>query len=434
MFRLTSRFAVLALLVCLTLIPGAAAAAEKTTAYQAAIDSIAADEMFQTVDDLASPKFEGREAGSPGGHAAGDYLAAQLRKLPLKPAGDKQGYFQPFGYGYRNILALLPGSDPLLKDQVIVVGAHYDHLGHGNPRHSPPGTIYPGADNNASGDSGVLELARAFSGMPVAPKRSILFVFFDGEEKGLLGSKQWTANPTLPLSRVKFMLNLDMIGTLRADRVLVFGTRTAAGLRRMASLSNQDGGLTLDFSWVIRGDADHYSFYDHGIPTLFLHTDLHERYHKPTDVAEKINRDGMMKVGRLAFAILYAMSDGPLQPRFRPAAKAENEDVHHRLEAAEPIVQRPGDPPMRLGIAWRNDDAEPDTALVSHVAAGSAAAIAGLRVGDRIYRIGGHDFSGDNAFLKLAHTLPGPLELLVERDGRLRTIVLHLPGEARRIG
>ena len=405
-------------------------AAEKITAYQAALDTIVAQEMGQTVDDLASPTFEGREAGSTGGRAAGDYLVEQFRKLPLKPAG-KQGYFQPFGNNYRNILALLPGSDPLLRDQTIVVGAHYDHLGHGRPRdNNPPGTIYPGADDNASGTSGVLELARAFSSMPIAPRRSILFVCFDGEEKGLLGSRHWTAVPTLPLSRVKFMLNLDMIGSLRAQRVLVFGSRTASGLRRMASMSNRDGDLTLDFSWLMTANADHYSFYDHDIPTLFLHTDLHERYHRPTDVAAKINRDGMMRVARLAFAILDEMADSPVPPRFRAVAKAENEYTHHRLEAAEPLIQRPGDPPMRLGIAWRTDDAEPDSVIVSQVAAGSAAAAAGLRAGDRIYRVGGRDFADDTAFAQLARTLPGPLELLVERDGRLRTVVLHFPQES----
>ncbi len=424
-----SRFVLLA---CLLFIAGAAKSAEKNTAWQAAVDSITAQEMFQTVDELAAPKYEGREAGSSGGHAAGNYLVEQLRKLPLATAGEKHDYFQPFGNNYRNILALLPGSDPFGKEQVIVVGAHYDHLGHGNPRYNPPGTIYPGADDNASGSSGVLQLARAFSRLPVAPKRSILFVFFDGEEKGLLGSKHWTANPTLPLRRVKFMLNLDMIGALRAERVLVFGTRTASGLRRIASMSNADGGLLLDFSWLMKADADHYSFFDRGIPMIFLHTDLHERYHKPTDVAAKVNRDGMMRVGRLAFAILYEMADGPLQPRFRPAAKAENEDSHRRLEAAEPFTQRAADPPMRLGIALRTDDAEPDTVLVSQVAAGSAAATAGLRAGDRIYRIGGRDFANDEAFLKLARTLPSPLELLVERDGRLRTVVLHFPSESRR--
>ena len=418
------------LLLLLCLISQPVLAAEKATAYQAALDTIVAQEMGQTVDDLAGPEFEGREAGSPGGRAAGDYLAEQLRKLPLKPAGKMQGYFQPFGNNYRNILALLPGSDPSLKDQTIVVGAHYDHLGHGRPRdNNPPGTIYPGADDNASGTSGVIELARAFSSMPIAPRRSILFICFDGEEKGLLGSKYWTASPTLPLSRVNFMLNMDMIGALRAERVLVFGSRTAAGLRRMASLSNVDGGLTLDFSWQMIANADHYSFYEQGIPTLFLHTDLHERYHRPTDVAAKINRDGMKRVGRLAFAILYEMAEGPLQPRFRAVARAENEDAHRRLEAAEPITRAPGDPPMRLGIAWRTDDAEPDTVVVCHVAAGSAAAAAGLRVGDRIYRVGGRDFADDTAFVNLARTLPGPLELLVERDGRLRTVVLHFAGE-----
>ena len=177
----------------------------------------------------------------------------------------------------------------------------------------------------------------------------------------------------------------------------------------------------------MKANADHFSFYDRGIPTLFLNTDLHERYHKPTDVAAKINRDGMMRVGRLAFAILYAMADGPLPPRFRTAAKAENEDARRRLEAAEPIAQRPGDRPLRLGIAWRSDDAEPDTVIVSQVAAGSAAAAAGLRVGDRIYRVGGRDFADDTAFAQLARTLPAPLELLVEREGRLRTAVLQFP-------
>src|SRR5208283_2475346 len=191
----------------------------------------------------------GREAGSASGHAAGDYLVEQLRKLPLKPAGEKQSCLQPFGNNCRNILAILPGNDPLFADQVIVVGAHYDHLGHGSSRsNNSPGVIYPGADDNASGSSGVIELARAFSSLPVAPRRSILFICFDGEEKGLLGSRHWTASPTVPLSRVKFMLNLDMIGALRADRVLVYGSRTAWGLRRMASMSNQAAdGLILDF-------------------------------------------------------------------------------------------------------------------------------------------------------------------------------------------
>jgi hypothetical protein len=416
--------------VLLLLISVRLQAAGKNTAYRAALESITAQDMGQTVDDLASQKFEGREAGSPGGRAAGDYLVEQFRKLPLKPAGDKQLYFQPFGNNYRNILTLLPGSDALLKDQVIVVGAHYDHLGRSRASGKSAGTYYPGADDNASGTSGVLELARAFSSMPVAPKRSVLFVCFDGEEKGLLGSRHWTTSPTLLIDRVKFMLNLDMIGALRADRVIVFGSRTAPGLRRLASTNNQEGNLTLDFSWIMTGNADHFSFCYHGIPNLFLHTDVHERYHRATDVAAKINCEGLMRVSRLAFAIVYEIAEAPQTPRFRATARAENETARRRLEAAEPIARQADGPPMRLGIAWRTDDAEPDTVIVSHVAAGSAAAAAGLQVGDRIYQVGGHDFSNDGIFAQLARSLPGPLELLVERDGRLRTVVLHFPSEA----
>ena len=410
-----------------------ASAANQRAGYQAALESIVAAEMGQTVDDLAGPKFQGREAGSTGGHAAGDYLVEQLRKLPLQPAGDKKDYFQPFGKDYRNILALLPGSDTKEKDQIIVVGAHYDHLGHGRPHSGlPEGTIYPGADDNASGSAGVLQLARAFSLLPVAPKRSILFVLFDGEEKGLLGSRHWTLNPTLPLDRIKFMLNMDMIGNLRAERVLVFGTRTAAGLRRFTCDRNQECGLTLDFSWLMKANADHYSFYSHGIPTLFLHTDLHERYHKPTDVPSTINREGMMRVGRLAFSILDEMADGSMQPHFRSLAKSENDEGRKSMEASDPPQTLPGDPPLRLGIAWHDDEAEPGTLIVCHVARESAAAKAGVSVGDRIYRIGGRDFADDAAFTQFARTLPGPLELLIERDGRYRTVVLKFADGAGR--
>lgn len=417
-----------ALLLLLSISPSLRAA-ENNTACQAALESIVAQEMFQTVDDLASPKFEGREAGSTGGHAAGDYLIEQLRKLPLKPAGVKQGYFQPFGHNYRNILALLPGSDPAVKDQTIVVGAHYDHLGHGSPwRLNPPGTIYPGADDNASGTSGVLALARAFSRLPIAPRRSVLFVCFDGEEKGLLGSKYWASDPTLPLDRVKFMLNLDMIGALRAERVIVFGSRTATGLRRMASMSNPSGGLTLDFSWLMKANADHYSFYERHSHALSAHRSA--RALPPAHRCGRENQFRRHEAGRAA-RLCAGLRDGRGSPAaaLRAAAKAENEDGRHRLEAAEPVAQRAGEPPMRLGIAWRTDDAEPDTVIVSHVNAGSAAAAAGLRVGDRIYGVGGRDFANDTAFAQLARTLPGPLELLVERDGRLRTVVVRFPPE-----
>jgi hypothetical protein len=419
----------LAVLVCLG--PRAVCAAEKTSGYQAALESIRAADLFEPVRDLADKALEGREAGSPGGHTAGDYLAARLAKLPLTPAGT-QGYFQPFQQGFRNILATLPGSDPQQKTYYVLIGAHYDHLGHGLRRKpgDPPGPIYPGADDNASGSSGVLAVARALALLPEPPRRSILLVWWDAEEKGLLGSKHWTAHPTLPLDHLSAVVNLDMIGVLRQDHLAVFGARTGYGLRRLLCEQNRESGLVLDFCWTMRADADHFPFFQHGIPVVFFNTGLHERYHQPSDDAAHVDAEGMMRVARYVFAVACELANQSAAPRFRAAAGRENEDDRRRLAAPEPSPVRPGDPPLRLGIAWRLDEAEPGTIVVSHVLGGSPAAAAGLRVGDRVLQVAGRDFADEAAFAKLAATLPGPLDLLVERDGRFQVLVLRFPAEA----
>ena len=187
---------------------------EEAGTLQAALDSITAPELQKFVETLADDTFEGREAGSRGGRAAGNYLLEQMEKRGLKPAGTDGGYVQEFGRGYRNLLGIVEGSDEKLKKEIIVVGAHYDHVGYGSRSNSfgPLGLIHNGADDNASGSSGLLELMEAVQKLPRAPKRSILFVYWDGEEKGLLGSRHWTSAPTLPLERVKFCVNVDMIG------------------------------------------------------------------------------------------------------------------------------------------------------------------------------------------------------------------------------
>src|SRR5581483_3518130 len=137
-----------------------------------------------------------------GGHAAAVYLAQQFEKYKLAGGASPTSYFQVFSNQYRNLLGLLEGSDPTLREQVIVVSAHYDHVGYGNSQNSygPIGFIHNGADDNASGDAGLLELVEAFTKLEQRPKRTILFAMWDGEEGGLLGSKHWVANPTLPLS------------------------------------------------------------------------------------------------------------------------------------------------------------------------------------------------------------------------------------------
>jgi C-terminal processing protease CtpA/Prc len=479
-------------------------------AMEAARASILAADLTKHVNVLADDSFEGREAGSRGGRAAGGYIVTQLQRHGLKPAGDGGSYYQSFGAGYRNILALLPGSDEAVRNQYILIGAHYDHVGYGTPTNSygPLGYIHNGADDNASGVAGLLEVIEAFGQLPSAPRRSVLFAFWDGEEKGLLGSKHWAAQPTVPLSQVQTTINLDMIGRLRKGRLLVYGTRTSYGLRRLVSEQNTSPDLWLDINWEMKADSDHHTFYERNIPTLMLHTDLHDDYHRPHDDAHKVNAAGMEQLNRLLFNVAAELADGSRQFPFRAAVRRESLDVRRTLE--QPVAPRPprlgvrwkdetassggvvvsevfrnsaaeaaglkvadrlvefgGAPvesdaqlrravatsastvtakversgeeqpleikiqlagsPVRLGVTWREDRAEPGTVIVTSVAAGSPAGQAGVRPGDRIYQINSQDFSDGESFRVLATTLPGPLELVLERQGRLRTVNADVP-------
>ena len=487
-----------------------ASAAAELAALRAAANSITSDELKSHVDILADDSFEGREAGTRGGYAAGGYLVKQLQSRSLKPAGENGTYFQSFGRGYRNVLGLLEGSDPDLKQEVIVVAAHYDHVGYGSRSNSygPWGYIHNGADDNASGISGLLETIDALLAMKLAPRRSVLFAFFDGEEKGLLGSKQWVADPSLALRRVVFMINVDMIGRMQNDRVEVFGSRSARGLRRLLSESNVLTSLKLDFNWEMKENSDHYSFYAQRIPTLMMHTGLHSDYHRPSDDANRINVPGMQHAAQLLFATTYELAtraelssfraesfneypglkeslEQPLphaQPRLgviwkkeesaqgglvveevtpnSPAQRAglrtgdrlvrfANKPVSDPQEfrsdvflAQSPVaislerqgVEKPVDlqiqlagSPTRIGISWREDTAEPGAVILTQVIFGSPAQLAGLTNRDRLYAVGGQSFRSSNELHKLLTTLPSPVELLVERDGRLRNVSLVLP-------
>ena len=495
-----------ALFCCLLVV--SARAAEENSAYRAALESIKAAELTAQVDHLADPAMEGREAGTRGGHAAGDYLAGQYATLHLHGGGDNGGFFQPFDPNYRNVLVLLPGSDPKLRDQVIVVCAHYDHIGYGGQGASLDGygQIHPGADDNASGTSAVLELGRALARLPHPPKRSILLAHWDAEEVGLLGSKHWVAHPTIPLDHVAAAINLDMVGRLRDNHLMVFGERTGYGWRRLLCDQNQDAGLQLAFTWTLKPDADHYPFFDHDIPVLLFHTGLHDEYHRSTDAAKLINGPGMKEVTRLLFRVVYELADRPATIAFRAAARYESPETEQTIldqvpkpadrlgvewtedaaatggvvvanvvpgspadragllpgdcitrvadrtiasdddffsavsAAVNPValvVKRAGKAkpltltatldgaPMRWGITWRIDDAEPGTIILTHVVRGSPAARAGLLAGDRIDQVADRDFADEAEFIRLAKVHAESLQLLIERNGRLRTVTLQ---------
>ena len=301
------------------------AAAAEGDARAAAMLSITADEANEHVAKLADDTFEGRESGSRGGRAAGIYIVERLKSLGIKGALPKGGYYQNFGV-YSNILASIEGRDPLLNQQAIVVGAHYDHVGYGNARNSlgPTGFIHNGADDNASGVAGLLEVADAIARLPRPPKRTILFAFWDGEERGLLGSKHWVDQPTVPLAQVPIVLNADMIGRMRGNRVIVYGSRSIAGLRRLVCRQNDASDLTLDFSWELKGDSDHYTFISRNIPVLMLFTGLHEDYHRPSDDVEKINKDGMERISRLIFNVVMELAEADVLGSFRHEVQQES--------------------------------------------------------------------------------------------------------------
>ncbi len=490
-------------------------ATERSSSYLAALESISAECLRNHLDYLADDAMEGREAGTEGGRRAAEFLREQLANLQIRGAGVDGGFFQPFAPNFRNVVGLLQGSDPELKDQVVIVGAHYDHVGYGTKENSrgPIGKIHNGADDNASGTSALLELAEAFSRLPEAPRRSILFAFWDAEEKEMLGSRHWLGQPTIPLGRLAAVLNLDMIGRLRQNRLTVYGSRSGYGFRRLVSRQNNRIGLRLDFSWELEDDADHYPFFRRGTPVLFLHTGLHNEFHSPADDAELIHGEGMERVVRLAFHVLHDLAQRPSRPRFRQAAGRETEKLRSQLAAYTPklpdrlgadwsrrpedgrgvrllrvgvnspaaeadiragdrivrfadheirsgedltaavmlaehrvpvVVRRPrrakplkltvqlAGNPLRLGITWRVDGAEPGTIILTHVVPGSPAADAALRPGDRIYQVAGEDFADQKAFVELLGDRPDLLELLVEREGQLRTVVLNLGGRPQK--
>lgn len=197
--------------------------------------------------------------------------------------------------GY-NVVAYLPGK----TDTTIIIGAHYDHLGWGGPSSRYRGEqkmIHPGADDNASGTSGVLELARYFKANQNRLKHSILFITFSGEEKGVLGSSYFSHNMTVDSSKVFMMFNMDMIGRLREEEkgLGVLGVGTSEEFKKYFDTLSEPP-LKMSFRESGTGPSDHTPFYNSGIPVLFFFTGVHEDYHKPDDVMEIINYDGMVKV------------------------------------------------------------------------------------------------------------------------------------------
>lgn len=417
-------------------------AADETTPladreFAAAVESIRVEDLKTHISTLASDALQGREGGSTGGHAASAYLIQQLRQQNVEPAAAEQQFVQEFSGGMRNILASVPGRDARLRDEVVIVCAHFDHVGFGTPRNSrgPIGYIHNGADDNASGVAGLLEVVKAIRSLPQPPRRTLLFAFWDGEEKGLLGSKHWISAPTLPLSHIKLVINADMIGRLRPEGVEVTGTRTARGLRQLVSHANSANSAAspqarLDFTWDMRADSDHHPFFAAGIPALMLHTGKHDDYHRPSDDADKLNYEGTQRLARLMLMLALRAAEADELPAFRIESRVETKDRQRLIEQPLPS------PAPRLGITWNTQLSEQRIVEITEVVPQSPAAAAGFRIGDRIERFASHAVSDVADFRSLVVIAERDVTAIVKRPGQLEPLELavRLAGEPTRLG
>ena len=279
-----------------------------------------------------------------------------------------------------NVIGVLEGSDPVAKKETIVIGAHYDHLGRGGSGSlaQRAGEIHHGADDNASGTAGMLELARLFTSQRPRPKRTIVFVGFGGEEEGLLGSNYYVNHPFTPLTNTVAMINMDMIGRMKDRKLVIGGVGTAKEWRDIIAKgtadSNRSFSLTLNEDGY--GPSDHSSFYGKQVPVLFFWTGTHTDYHKPTDTWDKINYADQARVLDLVAYIVREVDSTEKRLTYTTA----------KTEA----TPRTGGFRVYLGTIPSYAESN-DGLLIDGVRDDSPAAKAGLKAGDRIVKIGTRD-------------------------------------------
>lgn len=233
-----------------------------------------------------------------------------------------------------NIYTIIEGNDPVLKNEYIVIGAHYDHLGWGGDgsgsRRPDTVAIHYGADDNASGVSAVLEMADILSSGKLNNSRSYILVAFGAEERGLLGSKYFVENPPVPLQNIKAMINLDMIGRLREDNSLqISGVGSSVEADSLLNLINKEYNFKLVFSQEGYGPSDHASFYAKDIPVIYFSTGAHADYHTPEDKAEKINTVGIQTITEFIFALTRNLDKMPNSLTYKEAGPKTSSEAKH---------------------------------------------------------------------------------------------------------
>lgn len=307
----------------------------------------------------------------------------------------------------RNVAGLLKGSGDL-AEEVLVIGAHFDHLGLGEVSSlaaKPGSEVHNGADDNASGTAGVLELAGALASRKDQLRRSVLFLAFSAEEQGLLGSRHYVNHPAIPLEKTVAMINMDMIGRMQDRRLIVGGTGTSPGWRDLLNQLNRDADLDLKFRDGGFGPSDHSSFYGRDIPVLFFFTGVHGDYHKPSDDYDKIEAVATARVVEFIFQTASSICGMDQRPAFRKTAGEPRESGRTGFRVTLGIIPDYGE--------------EVEGVRLSGVREGSPAAKCGLQSGDLIVGWSGKKITNiyDLTHLLQEHRPGDEVEISVVRDG-----------------
>lgn len=369
-------------MIATMLLAAASLAAQQQDSLSPAARRVQADVRF-----LAADAQEGRGVGTAGLERAGAYIRDAFARAGLRAT------FQDFtipadapailhtnlgGAAARNVIAVLPGTSPALRGQVVVIGAHYDHLGLGGFGALDPdstGRVHNGADDNASGTAALLEIARALAARRPAPARTIVLVAFSGEELGTLGSSYFVKNAApQPAESIYAMLNLDMVGRLRNARLAAMGAATAKEFPALLDSLNTPARFDLRASGDGWGPSDHAVFFAARRPVIHFFTDLHDDYHRSTDDWEKVNAGGIAQVAQFVADLAWALANRPGPLTFvdapRPQASTGGGGYGAYLGTIPDMTSSPG------GVR------------ITGVRAGSPAEQAGLKGGDIITAIG----------------------------------------------
>jgi uncharacterized protein YciI len=321
----------------------------------------------------------------------------------------------------RNVAMILPGKDENLKNEYVIIGAHFDHLGMGGPgsgsRAVDTIAVHHGADDNASGVSMMLELAEKFAHSGGSHARSIICLAFSGEEEGLLGSKFFTENPGMDLSKVNAMINLDMVGRLQESNVLqISGIGTAKEFRDMVSSDNDTNIIRLTLSDEGYGPSDHSSFYGKNIPVLFYTTGAHLDYHTPSDTYDKINYKGMVEISSPIFKVIEDLANSPEKLKFMEAGPKAEEGRQVRRKGAT------------LGIMPDFAGNVKNGLRADFVTPGKPAALGGMKKGDIITALNGKTINNIQDYMFRMAQFKHGQSIVVEvlRDGTKINLLIQL--------